>query len=64
LAKKLNVWRHLGGQFGHWVAIGRHWQTLQNAREMLTTASRVEKTPINIEKIFLVCKQHEDANGQ
>jgi hypothetical protein len=48
----------------HWVTIGRHWQTLHNAREMSTMASRVGKTPINIEKIFLVFKQHEDANGQ
>ncbi len=57
--KKLNVWRHLGGQFRHWVVIGRHWQTLHNAREMLITATRVEKTPINIKKNFLVFKPHE-----
>lgn len=49
--KKLKVCRHLGGQWGHWVAIGRQQQTLCNAREMSTTLSRVEKTPISIEKI-------------
>jgi hypothetical protein len=54
----------LGGQFGHWVAIGRHQETLHNAREMLRTATRVEKTPINIKKFFLVFERHEDATGQ